>query len=143
MKQILAVTGLLILLISCAGDPVDNMLRYRSNYDVDLIGFNVKSDESGEATAVNLELSVENRNSEAYMSVLTLRVRQYGMDNELLGEDLLSVPLQGLEGYHTKRFYPVLKQIHGDIAAISVTKAPVEDPAQYMKYREFSGLPRR
>ncbi len=143
MKQILAISGLLIFLLSCAGNPVDNMLRYRNNYDVELIGFNVKSDESGEPKAVNLELSVENRNSEAYMSVLTLRIRQYGADNEVLGEDLLALPLKGLEGYRTKRYYPVINQIHGNIAAISVTKAPVDDPNQYMKYREFSGLPKQ
>lgn len=133
----------LLILTSCATDPVENMLRYRAAYAVELLGFNVQSDEDGQATAVNMEVSVENRNAEAYMSVLTLTIKIYGMDNQLMEERLMALTLDGLDGYRTKRYYPVLKNPPEGIGAISATKAPMSDPAVYMEYREFSGLPKR
>lgn len=133
----------LLILAGCATDPVGDMLGYRTHYSAELLGFNVKSDEAGVTTAVNMEVSVENRNSQPYMSVLTLRVKIYATDNTVLDERLMALPLEGLEGYRTQRFYPVLKNPPQGIGAISVTKAPADDPAVYMAYREFSGLPKK
>ncbi|NOZ12439.1 MAG: hypothetical protein GXO69_02180 [Acidobacteria bacterium] len=121
--------------------PLERAKRYRSGYRVELLGFNVKSDDAGNPVAVNMEISVENRNSDEGLSVLTLRVRQYAADNSLLGEDLLALPLGDLKPYQKERYYPILKKIHGKIAAVSVVKAPMDDPKVYMKYREFAHLP--
>lgn len=146
MKPILTLTVLALTLALCAcnnPDPVQRTLNYRSLYDVELLGFNVRSDDDGNPVAVNMELSVKNNNPVAALSVLTLRVRQYGAGEQLLGEDLLALPLKGLKPYREERYYPVLKKVHGNITAVSVTKAPVDDPAVYMKYREFEGLPKQ
>lgn len=135
--------AMMLCLMGCATNPVEDMLQYRAGYSAELLGFNVKSDENGATTAVNMEVAVENRNSQPYMSVLTLNVKIYGSANEVLDERLMPLPLEGLEGYQKKRYYPVLKNPPEGIAAISVTKAPVTDPAVYMSYREFSGLPKQ
>ncbi len=140
--KLIVLTILVVGLAGCSSmSPVKRAINYRSGYRVELLGFNVKSDDTGTPIAVNMEISVENRNSEMGLSVLTLRVRQYAADNSVLGEDLLALPLGNLKPYQKERYYPVFKKIHGKIAAVSVVKAPMDDPKVYMKYLELSHLP--
>ncbi|PJB78564.1 MAG: hypothetical protein CO090_06635 [Acidobacteria bacterium CG_4_9_14_3_um_filter_49_7] len=144
IRKLIALTILIGGLGGCNSmTPVERAMNYRSGYKVELLGFNVKSDDAGTPIAVNMEISVENRNSEMGLSVLTLRVRQYAADNSLLGEDLLYLPLGDLKPYQKERYYPVFKKIHGKIAAVSVIKAPMDDPKVYMKYRELDHLPEK
>ena len=142
-RKLIVLTILVGGLIGCSSiTPVERALRYRSGYRVELLGFNVKSDDAGNPVAINMEISVENRNSEVGLSVLTLRVRQYAADNTVLGEDLLYLPLKDLKPYLKERYYPVFRKIHGPIVAVSVVKAPVDDPKVYMTYRELAHLPK-
>jgi len=144
LRKLIVLSILIGGLIGCSSiSPVERALRYRSGYKVELLGFNVKSDDTGTPIAVNMEVSVENRNSEAGLSVLTLRVRQYAADNSILGEDLLALPLKELKPYQKERYYPVFRKIHGPIIAVSVIKAPVDDPKVYMTYRELAHLPEK
>ena len=140
MSRKIFMAVLILALVGCSTDPVQQALKYRNGYSVELLGFNVKQNDAGEPVAVNMEIAIENRNSVAGLSVLTVKVKQYDAANTVLGEDLIAIPLKDLAAYGKQRYYPVLKKIHGNIAAISVSKAPVDDPAAYMKYREFAGL---
>ncbi|RLE21849.1 MAG: hypothetical protein DRJ08_04990 [Acidobacteria bacterium] len=143
-RKLTVLTILIAAVVACSSlSPLERAKHYRSGYRVNLLGFNVKSDDAGNPIAVNMEVSVENRNADEGLSVLTLRVRQYAADNSLLGEDLLALPLGDLKPYQKERYYPILKKIHGKIAAVSVVKAPMDDPKVYMKYRELEHLPEK
>ncbi len=143
LRKLIILTILVSGVIACTSlSPLERARRYRSGYRVELLGFNIKSDEAGNPVAINMEISVENRNADEGLSVLTLRVRQYSADNSLLGEDLMALPLGDLKPYQKERYYPVFKKIHGKIAAVSVVKAPMDDPKIYMQYREFAHLPK-